>query len=545
MSLGCRRAEWSGRSRSRGLQTRVAVLLYLLCSPPFPAQDVPPPQLSTGQPSSALPPLTGTNAAMRGDDDLLPGSLPPDDTNAPMSPNMPLSETNEQPLQTGQWEDPMFSDSTTTNAATEPAADNALATNGLQAEGEPGGAESLRANAAAAPLVAPMAEPTLVNSFAPTAPQSPESTSKEATGKLWRIFPRLLTGFIYDDNIFISHANPQGSAIYTLGGGFTLNVGSTHEGTGNFLEASYDGQGAFYGSAPSQNAWDQKAALIGQYSWTRLRVQIDSRYEYINGPNRDSGNFTRSTLTWNALKFYYDYSAKTTFKTELRQKGNLFPGLQSSEYYEAMAGAYYQIFHKLNVGLEGTDGYNTIQNSPNQNYQILKGHFLYTLDRKLDLKGDLGFQWNEYTSGGQNTFSTPVCKVLAEYTPYGQKNSAAWSTDDYTMMTLAIYRELFNSAAVSGYNYVATGLGYDATRFYHQWSPGISFGYENDTYISNLQGVFGGRVDNFAYVRPHLGYKIMKNLTANLYYMYRANHSNENQYAWKDAQYGINLALKF
>jgi len=390
-----------------------------------------------------------------------------------------------------------------------------------------------------------MAEPNLVNSFAPAAPQSPESTNNSTTGKLWRISPRILTGFAYDDNIFISHSNPQQSAIYTLGGGFTLNIGSTHEGTGNFLEASYDGQGAFYGSVPSQNAWDQRAALLGQYSWTRLRVQIDSRYEYINGPNRDSGNFTRSTLTWNALKFYYDYSAKTTFKTELRQKGNLFPGLQSSEYYEAMAGAYYQIFHKLNVGLEGTDGYNTIQNSPNQNYQILQAHFLYNLDRKLDLKGDLGFQWNEYTSGGQSTFSTPVCKILAEYLPYGQKNSGAWSSDDYTMMTLAIYRELFNSAAVAGYNYVATGLGYDVTRFYHQWSPGISFGYENDTYVSNLQGVFGGRIDNFGYVRPHLGYKIMQNLTANLYYMYRANQSNENQYAWKDTQYGINIALKF
>jgi hypothetical protein len=82
------------------------------------------------------------------------------------------------------------------------------------------------------------------------------------------------------------------------------------------------------------------------------------------------------------------------------------------------------------------------------------------------------------------------------------------------------------------------------SRYIHQWIPQAAVGYENDTYYASLPGVAADRMDNFYYLRPGLGYE-MKYLKAMLYYQFRANSSNIQQYSWKDNQVGIDLHTSF
>ena len=404
--------------------------------------------------------------------------------------------------------------------------------------------ESLQAGAIAGSLVGPMAEPSLQNALGgPLGIAGASEVSAENSGKTWRVSPRFSTGYLYDDNIFISHTSPTGSGIYKVGGGLHLQAGGFHTRTQNYLIADYSGLGAFYADAPQQNAYDQKALLMGQYSFNKLHLQLQNRLESVNGPNRDSGNFARTTQLYNSIAALYDYSAKTSLKAEAVYRGALFPGLQNSEYYELHGSMNYQWRPKLNVGLLAIGGYNTIQNSPSQMYQIVKGELRYTLDQKLLIKADGGIECNEYTSGGQSLFTTPVFKTVAEYIPFGSKGSEG-KQRNYTQINLVGYRGLYNSSSLASQNYVATGTALEFSRYFHQWVPQASVGYENDTYYASLPTINANRVDNFCYLRPGIGYE-MKYLRALLYYQFRTNTSNSDQYSWRDNQIGIDFQTTF
>ena len=402
--------------------------------------------------------------------------------------------------------------------------------------------ESLQAGAISGSLVGPMAEPSLQNALGgPLGIAGANAVSSENSAKTWRVSPRMSTGFLYDDNIYLSRSSPTGSGIYKVGGGIQLQAGGFH--TKNYLIADYSGLGAFYANAPQQNAYDQKALLMGQYSFTKLHLQLQNRLESVNGPNRDSGNFARTTQLYNSIAALYDYSAKTSLKAEAVYRGALFPGLQNSEYYELHGSMNYQWRPKLNVGMLAIGGYNTVQNSPSQTYQILQGQLRYTLDQKLLIKADGGIECNEYSSGGQSLFTTPVFKTVAEYIPFGSKGSEG-KQRNYTQINLVGYRGLYNSSSLASQNYVATGTALEFSRYFHQWVPQASVGYENDTYYASLPTVDANRMDNFCYLRPGIGYE-MKYLRALLYYQFRANASNVDQYSWRDNQIGIDFHTTF
>ena len=404
--------------------------------------------------------------------------------------------------------------------------------------------ESLQAGAITGSLVGPMAEPSLQNSLGgPLGIAGATEVSAENSGKTWRVSPRFSTGYLYDDNIYLSHTSPTGSGIYKVGGGLQLQAGGFHTRTQNYLIADYTGLAAFYADAPQQNAYDQKALLMGQYSFTKLHLQLQNRLESVNGPNRDSGNFAKTTQLYNSIAALYDYSAKTGLKLEAVQRGALYPGLQNSEYYELHGSVNYQWRPKLNVGMLAIGGYNTIQNSPSQTFQILQAQLRYSLDQKLLIKADGGFECNEYSSGGQSLFTTPVFKTVAEYIPFGDKGSEA-KKRNYTQINLVGYRGLYNSSSLASQNYVATGTALEFSRYFHQWVPQASVGYENDTYYASLPTVDANRMDNFCYLRPGIGYE-MKYLRAVLYYQFRANASNVDQYSWRDNQIGIDFHTTF
>ena len=404
--------------------------------------------------------------------------------------------------------------------------------------------ESLRAGAVAGSLVGPMAEPGLQNSIGgPLGISGAQEVASENTSKTWRLTPRASAGYLYDDNIFLSHTSPTGSGIYKVGGGLQFQAGGFHARKQNYLIADYGGTAAFYANAPQQNAYDQKALLLGQYSFTKLHLLLENRLESVNGPNRDSGNFARTTQLYNSFATLYDYSTKTVLKAEAVQRGALFPGLQSSENYELHGSVAYQWRPRLNVGLLAIGGYNTIQNSPNQTYQIFEGQARYAVDQKLLIRADGGFECNEYTTGGQQLFATPVFKTVAEYIPFGDKGTEG-KKRNYTQINLIGYRGLYNSSSLASQNYVATGTALEFSRYLHQWIPQVAVGYENDTYYASLPGVTANRMDNFYYLRPGLGYE-MKYLRAMLYYQFRANSSNIQQYSWKDNQVGIDFHTSF
>jgi hypothetical protein len=189
----------------------------------------------------------------------------------------------------------------------------------------------------------------------------------------------------------------------------------------------------------------------------------------------------------------------------------------------------------VRVGLEGVAGLNQVQDSPNRLYQTLNGLASYNIAEKLDLNASMGIQFNQYTSGGEPMRILPVFAVGLDYQLFPK-----------TSLSLAAYRNMQASPSLQGQDYIATGLELGLTQMLAQKiALGLALGYENDTYVANLEGVEASRVDNFYFFRPEISYSFLKYLDANLSYEYRTNESTMQQDSWFDNQVNFELSLDF
>lgn len=361
------------------------------------------------------------------------------------------------------------------------------------------------------------------------------NATKEASNRSWRFRPLAGLGYVYDDNIFITHTNTVSSSLYQLIGGFSFEAGDYRQHKNDYLTLSYLGTGLIYPDLPQINGYDQTANLIAQHIFEKLSIILESFYQYLNGPNRDVGNYIRGTALNNTLKLIYKKSSKTSIEFALNQHSNIYPGNFSTYYQEVRLGVDYQLHNRLRVGLQAILGENTTQGSPNQDYQTINGNLEYSLTGKLLLKASAGLQANEYTTGNLPARLLPVFSLGSDYHP-----------SQNTTIGILGYRNLQSSASLTGQDYIATGFSISVDHNIHQrWTPGITIGYENDTYIPNSSSISTSRVDNYAFIRPHVSYHFLKYLDADIYYSFKQNNSTYENYTWKDNQIGVACKTAF
>jgi hypothetical protein len=361
-------------------------------------------------------------------------------------------------------------------------------------------------------------------------------TGAEAAGNWWRVVPLVNAGVIYDDNIFISNTDRKADVIFNIGGGFALEVGDYRTLEENYLLLEYLASGYFFGKYTSQNSFGQDASLLAQYRFNQLAVQLESEYQYINGAQRQVGGFTTRNLILNDLRFVYDLSEKTSVDLTLTQNNFIYDSPYNSSYYfQATAGMDYQVLPKVRAGLEGTVGYVTADNNPDQTYQIINARAKYDLTGKVAINATAGVQFNQYTSGDQSMRVSPVFAVGGDYLPFPN-----------TALSLVAYRNLQVSPSLDNQDFWATGVELGITQTIAQrFQLGLSGGYENDTYVSNLKDVDADRVDDFFFIQPEISYNFLKYLTATIFYQHRFNDSTLPVDTWYDNQVGLELSAAF
>ena len=363
---------------------------------------------------------------------------------------------------------------------------------------------------------------------------------KEESRHLWRITPRLFAQTLWDSNVYITKTNPVASMMTSVGLGARFEVGDYRDRLRNFLSLGYFATYNMYSAASQENALNQLLAAEGQYAWTSLTAKYRGSAIYINGPSRDTGSFVKGTYIVNSLNFEHDYSPKTILKLGLSQRGTIFSGagLQDNEFYDLRLSALYRVTPKITLGPDVVAGVNLAQNSPDQRFQSVNMNANYELTGKVTVKAKGGFMVNEYASGGQAAFGTSIFDLGAQYTPKAG-----------TSLNLMAYRNLNNSAALVGQDFIATGFSLSVIHtVLTRWQPQLQLGYENDQYIGNLPSIPSGRVDNYYFLTPALAYNFLTDdrLKLRIFYTIRTNSSNQEQsYGWQDTQVGVQLSSTF
>lgn len=387
--------------------------------------------------------------------------------------------------------------------------------------------------------------------------------SDDARRRLWRIRPVVGVAYAQDSNIYLSNTNAISSSIYSVAAGGSFELGDYRDRKGNYLVLDYLGIGYVFGSASAQNCYNQLASFLGQYTWNKLRGQFQSQYQNLNGASRQVGNFMKSTLYYNALRFLYDYSEKTSLDLEFSQRSNIYPDFYDSYFNQVTIGSDYRITEKVKLGMESILGSNPAEQSPTRYYQILNGRIHYDLTGKLALNSTFGIQGSQYASGGAPFRATPVLSLGADYKLFADAKDGGLATGrsvqgnlmgggrmreifSDSSISLNIYRNQQNSPNFQGQDYLATGMEIAFNKsFGRHWKANISLGYENDTYIANQQGVTADRVDNYFFAKPGITYRFLKYMELTIFYERSLNNSTQSTFTWVDNRIGMELKSAF
>jgi hypothetical protein len=374
----------------------------------------------------------------------------------------------------------------------------------------------------------------------------------EETRKRWRLIPLFSAGFVYDDNIFLSNTDRVADFIWTFSGGLAFEAGDFRGEKENYLTAYWVGIPVIYTQNPEQNAFNQSAALSAQYRWTKLVAKLQSNFNVTKGPNREVNTITSTTSFFNSLRFFYDYSDKTTFDLGFSQLASIDEVFEDTYQYETRAGMEYQLFPKTRIGVEGAAGLVDSTAEPLQYYQQARLRANYLATGKLTVMLSGGLDVREY-EGSDTVKTTPVFSLGLGYRPF-----------DGTELRIVAYRNVVASNVVAGEDYTATGFEIAATqRLFQRFLASISLGYENDVYFSTGDGgstlstgdegstlstgdeESTDRVDNYTYLRPRLTYNFIEWLSVSVFYEFRQTVSNQESSSFYGNRIGMEIATKF
>jgi len=419
----------------------------------------------------------------------------------------PVSRETMRPLVPGQDEQQIESLGVDTSGA--PDADSSLAPlDSIGAEGIP----ALDAEGAGAAMV-----------------------DEEAPRRVWRLVPLVALGFAYDDNIFLRNQDRAGSGVINFDAGVGFELGDFRERQANYLLFNYLGSAIFYTEFPELSSYNPRFDLFGQYKFEPATLQLESVYYYLDGVQRQVGQFTTQMYLSNSLRAIYDYSDKTSFDVELNQRANVYPDYISSYFYEVVVGFDYRLAPKLKLGLEGIAGVADADESPSMYYQIANLRLSYEATGKVVLRATGGLEFNEYASGGEPLRLLPVFSLGADYNLLAN-----------TVLGVTAYRNIESSPSLAQQDYISTGFEVSLRQgIGRRFALSLSGGYENDTYVPNVRTVRSDRVDNYVFFRPALSYEFLKYLTATVFYEFGSVASTLEVDSWYDNRIGLEISAAF
>jgi hypothetical protein len=148
----------------------------------------------------------------------------------------------------------------------------------------------------------------------------------------------------------------------------------------------------------------------------------------------------------------------------------------------------------------------------------------------------VGGEWREFS--GQSTRSSAVLGFGGAYKPV-----------DGTTITMEAYRRSEISSLITNQNYTATGVDAGVQqRFLDRFTAGLKGSYENRQYyesaVTAAPTIPAIREDNFYLVHVDIGVNIRKNWTADVFYQYEDNISNDPTHKFADSQVGFQTSWR-
>ena len=286
--------------------------------------------------------------------------------------------------------------------------------------------------------------------------------------------------------------------------------------TGRVISLQYFGSLSLGREDHTQTPYDQNLALRGVFTFTKLTLGIGLQFSELSGANRDfGGQSVGRQLLGLALTGTYQYSVKSSFESDLSVPVRIFERGDSSEGVVSTNFLNYNYSPLTTLGVGFAAGSLSVEGGGTQTFEQVLTRITYTNNRFLVVNGVFGVEFRN-TDDGERI--NPI---------YGL--GATWQIREGTTLALTSERRTFNSAALTGSNYISSNVALTATqRLGDRWTATATLGYENADYegASDRRRSSSNREDNYVVVQGGVVAKIGNRWSASVLGTYGNNQSN-------------------
>lgn len=347
------------------------------------------------------------------------------------------------------------------------------------------------------------------------------------------------TGYSWIDKPRISNTrkNDGGDSILTAGASLDyLLPGSNEERKFNFAAAyNYD----FYSKHTDLNGDNANVALGGKFTHGLTSLNFSAAWQRTNGSNAIVADEVSSDTVSALLGLSREITSKTSLNIGARYSLNLYESFLSSSSLGWFAGASYNFSPKTQLGMRYIAGVTEQKNSENRTYQGADLTFHFQPGPRTTLNGSIGFQENSSDSPEFEGSGPGLVFSLG----------SAWKVTEKTSLTLSGSRGSSGSPLQQNQDVTTThGLLSLNWRLSKQFScsSGIAFSMDEFSDDQNSEHKTGAnRNNNYWSLRESLSYQISPHWSADLYYEYSNNASDNAESAYESNKLGANLRLVF
>jgi hypothetical protein len=350
-------------------------------------------------------------------------------------------------------------------------------------------------------------------------------------------------GEMYDDNILISpDSAKQGALITHIKPSIDYQLGDQTAVHMNYLNLYFSPTFYIYedlygygreNSEKVRNRADYDGDIYYQYTWTRLSLGFEQRYQHLTDASLDEGTLVSRNLYTTKITASYIYNDNLTLYNTTTQQISNFPGENITEY-DVDDYALYELAPKLSLGAGPRIAFLNISDGPDEQHQDMLFRLKYLPDKRFTVGFDGGAEYLQY-QGSTPSRVLPIFDGSITYEPF-----------EDTSVYASAGRNVINSFEFHGdtIDYTNIEIG-GSQRFLNNYKATAVFGYA----LSQYQGSSGNsepqRQDNYFYAKGLVEWTPNQWFGLQASYQWSDNDSTFAQSKFTDNQIDIQSSVKF
>lgn len=354
--------------------------------------------------------------------------------------------------------------------------------------------------------------------------------------------------FSYDDNIFLRHSGGEKveDFIHSIQPGVVLGAGDYRGQTSAFFSAAYNANFQFFMDNDGADTTLHNASLgfganTGRLGW-RFDQAVVSQQDADVTLLAARGRLKRVAYT-SALNGVYDLGDRSNLESSFVSVYNDFDSTSAVDSWRGQANGLldYELTPKMHAGIGAAVGYDQVDTGRNSIFEQGNVRGIWAPSEKTSISAEVGVEFRQYQG-------VDVDKAFLRFGV-----GADWKATPLTVVSLNASRGV--SPANTIVNQVNARTSVD-TIVTHQLSDrykvNATVGYSFNDFFALQQAVtlpntIAAREDNYWFIRPSLGVKLMERAAANVFYQFARNDSNlaNNGNDFTNHRLGLNLSYSF